>query len=159
MAKQKVHGDKVSSIIFDFRTITLFKNGYVTVSTLGSLGNRLGGFIKGIEKLSNTSDKEVLKKGLADAKAELKNPTSLEPRKLISIELDTQNVTKKTGVGRGVAAVITTGFSLAAAPSNRGDIYLTIVTEEEVFALHQTLPRDNEIKELKKFVTTAKALI
>jgi hypothetical protein len=36
---------------------------------------------------------------------------------------------------------------------------LTIVTEKEIYSLHQTFPEEREIRELKKFVATAKALI
>ena len=151
-------GERIEAVTFNLRKITLFRNGYITISILGSVGNRVGGFLKGIEKIGNTKNKEEQDRFFAEAKANFKNPTDKVPEKLISIELDTSNVTKKTGIGRGIAAVITVGASLNA-PSNRGDIYLTIVTEKEIYSLHQTFPEEREIRELKKFVATAKALI
>ena len=151
-------GERIEAVTFNLRKITLFRNGYITISILGSVGNRVGGFLKGIEKIGNTKNKEEQDRFFAEAKANFKNPTDKVPEKLISIELDTSNVTKKTGIGRGIAAVITVGASLNA-PSNRGDIYLTIVTEKEIYSLHQTFPDEREIRELKKFVATAKALI
>jgi hypothetical protein len=151
-------GERIEAITFNLRKITLFRNGFITISILGSVGNRVGGFLKGIEKIGNTKNKEEQDRFFAEAKANFKNPTDKAPEKLISIELDTNNVTKKTGIGRGIAAVITVGASLNA-PSNRGDIYLTIVTEKEIYSLHQTFPEEREIRELKKFVATAKALI
>ena len=151
-------GERIEAVTFNLRKITLFRNGYITISILGSVGNRVGGFLKGIEKIGNTKNKDEQDRFLAEAKSNFKNPTDKVPEKLISIELDTSNVTKKTGIGRGIAAVITVGASLNA-PSNRGDIYLTIVTEKEIYSLHQTFPEEREIRELKKFVATAKALI
>ena len=151
-------GERIEAVPFNLRKITLFRNGYITISILGSVGNRVGGFLKGIEKIGNTKNKEEQDRFFAEAKANFKNPTDKVPEKLISIELDTSNVTKKTGIGRGIAAVITVGASLNA-PSNRGDIYLTIVTEKEIYSLHQTFPEEREIRELKKFVATAHALI
>ena len=151
-------GERIEAVTFNLRKITLFRNGYITISILGSVGSRVGGFLKGIEKIGNTKNKEEQDRFFAEAKANFKNPTDKVPEKLISIELDTSNVTKKTGIGRGIAAVITVGASLNA-PSNRGDIYLTIVTEKEIYSLHQTFPEEREIRELKKFVATAKALI
>ena len=151
-------GERIEAVTFNLRKITLFRNGYITISILGSVGSRVGGFLKGIEKIGNTNNKEEQDRFFAEAKANFKNPTDKVPEKLISIELDTSNVTKKTGIGRGIAAVITVGASLNA-PSNRGDIYLTIVTEKEIYSLHQTFPEEREIRELKKFVATAKALI
>ena len=151
-------GERIEAVTFNLRKITLFRNGYITISILGSVGNRVGGFLKGIEKIGNTKNKEEQDRFFAEAKANFKNPTDKVPEKLISIELDTSNVTKKTGIGRGIAAVITVGASLNA-PSNRGDIYLTIVTAKEIYSLHQTFPEEREIRELKKFVATAKALI
>lgn len=158
MAAKNESGKKIASVIFGVRSIALFENGFVSISVMGSLGNRVGGFLKAIEKVGNTKDKEEQKQFFADAKSELKNPSSGQPEKLISIDLDTQNVTKKTGVGRGVAAALTFGASLNA-PSNRGDIYLTIVTEKDTYSLHQTFPEESEIRKLKKFVATANSLI
>jgi hypothetical protein len=152
------YGEEIETISFGIRRITLFQNGYVTISTLGSVGGRVGGFLKGIEKIGNSNNKEEQDRFFAEAKANFKNPTEKLPDKLVSIDLDTSNVTKKTGIGRGIAAIVTVGVSLNA-PSNRGDIYLIIVTKNETYSYHQTFPEEREIRELKRFVATAKSLI
>ena len=152
------YGEKIESVNFGIRKITLFQNGFVTVTAFGSVGGRVGGFLKGMEKIGNSKNKEDQDRFFAEAKENFKNPVEKLPEKLIAIDLDTSNVTKKTGIGRGIAAIATVGVSLNA-PSNRGDIYLTIVTKTETYSLHQTFPEEREIKVLKGFIATAKTLI
>ena len=60
-------------------------------------------------------------------------------QKLISIQVES-NIQKKTGPGRVVAAGMTFGANLVLTPNKRGDIYLTIVTEGDVYALRASPP-------------------
>ena len=157
MGKQKQAGKELDSIFFAFKTIKLYENGFVSVSTLGKTGNKVSGFLKGLDAATKIKDKDDQIRAFKDAKSQLKGSGEAKLEKLVSIDLDTQNVTKKTGVGRGIAAIVTVGASLAATSSNRGDIYLTIVTKEDTYSLHQTFPVEKEIQKLKKFVMLAKS--
>lgn len=70
------------------------------------------------------------------------------PRRLISIEASA-DVGKKSGVGRTVGAAMTGGFSLLGS-NKRGDVYLTIVTDGQTYALHETPPTERNMKTSKK---------
>ena len=58
--------------------------------------------------------------------------------RLLSIEASA-DVGKKSGVGRGAAAVMTGGLNLLGS-NKRGDVYLTIVTEKQTYALRMSPP-------------------
>lgn len=58
--------------------------------------------------------------------------------RLLSIEA-TGDVAKKSGLGRGAAAVMTGGVNLLGS-NKRGDVYLTIVTESNTHVLRETPP-------------------
>ena len=54
-------------------------------------------------------------------------------QKLLSIEYS-GDIQKKTGIGRAGTAVLTGGANLLLTPNKRGDVYLNVVTEGEVYA-------------------------
>jgi hypothetical protein len=159
MASKKSPGKEIGTIQFNLKTIKLFEGGFVSVGTLGKVGNKVSGFLKGLDAASKVKDKDEQIRMFQEAKNKLSGSGESIIEKLVSIEIDTQNVTKKTGIGRGIAAIATAGISLAATESNRGDIYLTIVTENNSYSLHQTFPNNNEINKFKKFVALAKSMI
>ncbi len=80
------------------------------------------------------------------------------PEKLVQIVADVQ-VTKKTGLGRGAAAVVTGGWSLATTPNQRGDIYLTILTEQQTYKLHTEVPMDEDIKAVRALEAAGQAVL
>jgi len=80
------------------------------------------------------------------------------PEKLVAIVADVQ-VTKKTGLGRGAAAVVTGGWSLATTPNKRGDIYLTIITERQSYKLHTQVPMDEDIKAVTALEAAGRAVL
>jgi hypothetical protein len=57
-----------------------------------------------------------------------------DKEKLISIDFDTE-FTKKRAIGRGAAALVTGGANLMVTGNQRGDVYLTIVTDKNTYAL------------------------
>ena len=90
-----------------------------------------------------------------------------QPEKLIAISGDA-NVTKKSGLGRGIGAVVTaplTGmaFSNLDGSNMRGDVYLTIVTDVKTHTIHIDMKNQmksaNPVGEMQKLVTTGEALI
>jgi len=69
------------------------------------------------------------------------------------------DVNKKTGLGRGVAAAITMGASLALSPNQRGNLYLTIATNRQTHSLFWEIPNESSIKTLNQLVSAGKAAI
>lgn len=69
------------------------------------------------------------------------------PERLLSISA-TADITKKTGLGRGVAAVATGGLNLLS-PNKRGDAYLVIVTDQTTHTLHTDMPTATDLKNAK----------
>jgi len=67
---------------------------------------------------------------------------------LISIEASS-DVSKKSGAGRGAAALMTGGLSLASS-NKRGDVYLTITTDATTHVLHEDPPTATNLKQVKK---------
>lgn len=84
--------------------------------------------------------------------------SSPPPEKLVQIVADVQ-VTMKTGIGRGAAAVVTGGWSLATTPNKRGDIFLTILTEQQTHKLHTNVPTDEDIKKVKTLEVAGQAVL
>lgn len=89
------------------------------------------------------------------------------PQKLIAISGDA-NVTKKSGLGRGIGAVVTaplTGMLVSNLDGSnmRGDVYLTIVTDVKTHTIHIDMKNQmksaNPVGEMQKLVTTGEALI
>ena len=66
---------------------------------------------------------------------------------------------KKTGPGRVVAAGMTFGANLVLTPNKRGDIYLTIVTEGDVYALRASPPTIFNIKAAQGLVAAGAGVL
>jgi hypothetical protein len=77
--------------------------------------------------------------------------------RLISIEASS-DVSKKSGLGRGAAAVMTMGVNLAGS-NKRGDVYLTIVTDRTTHVLHEDPPTAMNLKASKKLEAAGNAVI
>ena len=60
-------------------------------------------------------------------------------QRLVSIEYS-GDIQKKTGIGRAGTAVLTGGANLLLTPNKRGDVYLNIVTEGDVYVLRASPP-------------------
>lgn len=79
------------------------------------------------------------------------------PERLLDIQGET-DVNKKTGIGRGSAALLTGGISLLS-PSQRGNLYLTITTESTVHTLVDTKPTTMAIQAMHRIVATGKSVM
>ena len=77
--------------------------------------------------------------------------------KLKSFEVFNNNLTKKSGFGRGATAILTGGLNLAS-PNTRGDIIVTIVTDSQVHT--GTLPAyESSIKSINTLQAAANAVL
>lgn len=89
--------------------------------------------------------------------------TKKSPEKLLAFEA-TDNISKKTGVGRSVATIASTlatpfpMFNLLS-PNQRGDIYLVITTDKQVKTIHTSLVYQDSIKKAKELHATAAKVI
>jgi hypothetical protein len=79
------------------------------------------------------------------------------PEKLASIEADAE-VTKKTGLGRAVAAGMTGGLNLLS-PNRRGDLTLTVETENDSRVLHTDNPTNEDMKAMKKLESRGNSVL
>lgn len=77
--------------------------------------------------------------------------------RLRSIEASS-DVSKKTALGRGVAAVGTGGLNLMGS-NKRGDVYLTIQTDSDTYVLHADPPTAMNLKAVKKLEAAGLAAI
>jgi hypothetical protein len=77
--------------------------------------------------------------------------------KLIAIEAST-DVAKKTAVGRGVAALATGGINLLGS-NKRGDVYLTITTQDTVHVLHEEPPNAMNLRTVKRLESAGRSVI
>ena len=77
--------------------------------------------------------------------------------RLISIEAS-GDVSKKSGAGRGVGAVMTGGLNLLGS-NKRGDVYLTIVTDSQTYALREDPPTASNMKSSKKLEAAGNAIL
>ena len=80
-----------------------------------------------------------------------------EIEELISIDGEAQ-ITKKTGLGRAAAAVVTMGVNLAS-PNQRGNLILTITTNRDVHVLFHQMPFAHDIKGMHELISAGKAVI
>jgi hypothetical protein len=81
-----------------------------------------------------------------------------DPEKLIDIWGET-DVTKKTGLGRALGAVATSGASLIFASNQRGNIYLTISTDKQIHSIVMENSRVDDVKRLNKIVSAGKSVL
>lgn len=77
--------------------------------------------------------------------------------RIIDIQGESQ-LTKKTGLGRALAATVTLGANMAS-PSQRGNLIVTITTETDIHVLIHNVPFDHDIENMNKIVSTGKAVI
>lgn len=77
--------------------------------------------------------------------------------KLLSVEVMANNLTKKSGFGRGVGAVFTMGMSLAT-PNTRGDVIVTILTDKKARTF-ELLPDAHNLKSSQKVAQVAKMIL
>jgi hypothetical protein len=77
--------------------------------------------------------------------------------RLLSIEASA-DVGKKSGLGRGTAAVMTGGINLLGS-NKRGDVYLTIVTEKQTYPLRMSPPTAGNMTASKALEAAGKAVI
>ncbi|GAA3120063.1 hypothetical protein GCM10010466_08610 [Planomonospora alba] len=77
--------------------------------------------------------------------------------RLVSIEASA-DVGKKSGLGRGVAAAMTMGVNLLGS-NKRGDVYLTIVTDSQTYALRETPPTAGNMERSKKLEAAGNAVL
>ena len=68
------------------------------------------------------------------------------------------DITKKTGIGRGIVGVVTLGLN-TLSPSQRGNLYLTIVTDTQIHSLMWDHPNDDAIKSMNAIVAAGKAVL
>jgi hypothetical protein len=78
--------------------------------------------------------------------------------RLMSID-GSSDITKKTGVGRTVVAALTFGVNTVLTPSQRGNLYLTIVTDSQIHTLMSDEVSDEGIKTMNAIVATGKAVL
>jgi len=76
---------------------------------------------------------------------------------LVSIEASS-DVSKKSGAGRGAAALMTGGLSLASS-NKRGDVYLTITTDATTHVLHEDPPTATNLKHVKRLEAAGLAVL
>ena len=77
--------------------------------------------------------------------------------KLKSFEVFDNNMTKKTGFGRGATAVLTLGLNLWS-PNTRGNLIVTIVTDQNTHT-GDLLPQVNVIKSVNKLQAAANSVL
>lgn len=68
------------------------------------------------------------------------------------------DVSKKSGLGRGAAAVMTGGLNLAGS-NKRGDVYLTISTDVTTHVLHEDPPTAMNLKQVKRLEAAGLAVL
>lgn len=78
-------------------------------------------------------------------------------QKLVSFEVFSDNLTKKTGLGRAAGAVLTMGLNLVS-PNTRGDLIVTIVTDKGVIS-RTLLPDPRVIASVKRLESAAAAVL
>lgn len=79
------------------------------------------------------------------------------PEKLIDITTNA-DVSKKTGLGRGIVAVASGGLNLVSS-NMRGDINVTIVTDATTHLIHVSPPSETSLKTARKIEATGKGLL
>jgi hypothetical protein len=77
--------------------------------------------------------------------------------KLISIEA-TSDVSKKSAVGRGVGFLASGGLTVLGS-NKRGDVYLTIRTEDTVHVLHEDPPTALNLRTVKRLESVGRSVI
>ncbi len=98
----------------------------------------------------------IYSKGYVLVSRNVFNPKG-EPEKLLAMDYSA-DITKKTGLGRATAAVLTSGLNLLSS-NKRGDAYLTIVTEKQTYSLRSEAPTAFDTKNGQALASTARAIL
>ncbi|GAT68818.1 hypothetical protein PS9374_04483 [Planomonospora sphaerica] len=77
--------------------------------------------------------------------------------RLVAIEASA-DVGKKSGLGRGVAAAMTMGVNLLGS-NKRGDVYLTLVTDSQTYALREAPPTAGNMTRSKKLEAAGNSVL
>lgn len=80
------------------------------------------------------------------------------PQKLMQIS-GNADVTKKTGLGRGVGFALTAGANVLLSPNKRGDIYLVIVTDKRTYQLHTSPPTKQDMQTFHLLLTAGQSVL
>lgn len=80
-----------------------------------------------------------------------------KPEKLIDVTTYA-DVSKKSGLGRGIVAVASGGLNLHST-NMRGDINITIVTDVKTHLIHVSPPSENSLSTARKIEATGKGLL
>ena len=80
------------------------------------------------------------------------------PQKLMQIS-GNADVTKKTGLGRGVGFALTGGANVLFSPNKRGDIYLVIVTDKRTYQLHCSPPTKQDMQTFHLLLTAGQSVV
>lgn len=81
-----------------------------------------------------------------------------QPEKLLDVLLSTE-IAKKSGAGRLVAGVMTSGLNLVMSSNMRGDIYLSLTTNVTTHMIHVPTPSPSNLKSARKIEAVAQSLI
>lgn len=98
----------------------------------------------------------IYSKGYVLVSKSVFNPKG-EPERLLAIDYSA-DITKKTGLGRATAAVLTSGLNLLSS-NKRGDAYLTIVTDKQTYSLRSEAPTAFDTKNGQALASTARAIL
>jgi hypothetical protein len=83
--------------------------------------------------------------------------TSGEFEKLLSVDIMADNLTKKSGLGRGVGALFTFGLNLVT-PNTRGDVIVTILTDKKARTF-EMIPDERSLKASQRVVQVANTIL
>jgi hypothetical protein len=81
----------------------------------------------------------------------------LSIEKLLQIEAESQ-ISKKTGLGRGLATIMTAGVN-QMSPNQRGNLILTVTTDKNVHVLIQDVPFEHDMKAMQKLAAVGRSVI
>ena len=81
-----------------------------------------------------------------------------EPEKLVSISAH-DNTSKKTGIGRVAAGVLTLGANQFLAESQRGDLLLVIVTDKQTYTLRANPPDNRSVRALQTLAAAGESVL
>lgn len=99
----------------------------------------------------------IYDKGFVQVSGAFRGADSTQFEHLLSIE-DSSDVSKKSGLGRGLGMAVTGGMSIMAS-NKRGDVYLAIVTDSQTYMLHEDPPTERGMKAVRSLAAAGSAVI
>lgn len=97
--------------------------------------------------------------GFVEVLGSFESPKRKPAERLLGIEAYS-NIQTKTGVGRGVAAFLTVGLSIAVASNLRGTLQLVITTDKKSHVMSLTVtPSKTDLEAMSKAEAIGKALL